>query len=138
MSIHADSEGVYVNGEYRYGVYGNPRDMDRPETIETLLANLPDDRRGYTGHEHLDGVGLIHMNGRVYDPELGRFLSADLFASRSSPASIVRYLLRAARGPHGGSLPEAGVWKTLPCRISRPTCPAALVQSSPSQSRATR
>lgn len=30
--------------------------------------------RGFTGHEHLDGVGLIHMNGRVYDPVLGRFL----------------------------------------------------------------
>ena len=25
----------------------------------------------------LDAVGLIHMNGRVYDPTLGRFLSAD-------------------------------------------------------------
>ncbi len=35
--------------------------------------------RGFTGHEHLDPVGLIHMNGRVYDPELGRFLSPDPF-----------------------------------------------------------
>ena len=35
--------------------------------------------RGFTGHEHLDSVGLIHMNGRVYDPSLGRFLSADPF-----------------------------------------------------------
>jgi RHS repeat-associated protein len=25
----------------------------------------------------LDAVSLIHMNGRVYDPHLGRFLSAD-------------------------------------------------------------
>lgn len=29
-------------------------------------------------HEQLDPVGLIHMNGRVYDPELGRFLSPDI------------------------------------------------------------
>jgi RHS repeat-associated protein len=29
--------------------------------------------RGFTGHEHLAEVGLIHMNGRVYDPLLGRF-----------------------------------------------------------------
>jgi len=35
--------------------------------------------RGFTGHEHLDSVGLIHMNGRAYDPELGRFLSVDPF-----------------------------------------------------------
>jgi RHS repeat-associated protein len=34
---------------------------------------------GYTGHEHLDAVGLIHMNGRVYDPSIGRFISADPF-----------------------------------------------------------
>lgn len=33
--------------------------------------------RGYTGHEQIEEVGLIHMNGRVYDAELGRFLSAD-------------------------------------------------------------
>jgi RHS repeat-associated protein len=33
--------------------------------------------RGYTDHEHLDNLGLVHMNGRVYDPVLGRFLSPD-------------------------------------------------------------
>ncbi|WXG53364.1 MAG: FG-GAP-like repeat-containing protein [Candidatus Sedimenticola sp. (ex Thyasira tokunagai)] len=33
--------------------------------------------RGFTGHEHVDEMDLIHMNGRVYDPTLGRFLSAD-------------------------------------------------------------
>ena len=33
--------------------------------------------RGYTGHEMLDEVGVIHMNGRIYDPKLGRFLQAD-------------------------------------------------------------
>jgi len=35
--------------------------------------------RGYTGHEHLDNFDLINMNGRVYDPWLGRFLSPDPF-----------------------------------------------------------
>jgi len=34
-------------------------------------------KRGFTGHEMLDDFGLIHMNGRIYDPELGRFLSPD-------------------------------------------------------------
>ena len=33
--------------------------------------------RGFTGHEHLDLFALINMNGRVYDPMLGRFLSPD-------------------------------------------------------------
>ncbi|TCN60926.1 RHS repeat-associated core domain-containing protein [Flavobacterium circumlabens] len=33
--------------------------------------------RGYTGHEHLQSVGLINMNARLYDPLLHRFLQAD-------------------------------------------------------------
>ena len=35
--------------------------------------------RGFTMHEHLDEVGLIHMNGRIYDPLLARFVQADPF-----------------------------------------------------------
>ena len=33
--------------------------------------------RGFTGHEHLDELALVHMNARMYDPLLGRFISAD-------------------------------------------------------------
>ena len=33
--------------------------------------------RGYTGHQQLDELGLIHMNGRIYDPLIGRFLQVD-------------------------------------------------------------
>ena len=33
--------------------------------------------RGYMSHEHLWEVGVIHMNGRLYDPLLRRFLNAD-------------------------------------------------------------
>ncbi|MCW1963387.1 RHS repeat-associated core domain-containing protein [Chryseobacterium viscerum] len=35
--------------------------------------------RGYTSHEHFMEVGIIHMNGRLYDPLLRRFLNADEF-----------------------------------------------------------
>ncbi len=35
--------------------------------------------RGFTGHEMLDEVGIIHMNGRIYDAKLARFLQADPF-----------------------------------------------------------
>ena len=43
------------------------------QLTETSFATT----RGFTDHEHLDGVGLIHMNGRVYDPVIGRFVSPD-------------------------------------------------------------
>jgi RHS repeat-associated protein len=35
------------------------------------------EHRGYTGHEHLDDIGVIHMSGRIYSPGLGRMLSPD-------------------------------------------------------------
>jgi RHS repeat-associated protein len=43
----------------------------------TQISNAT--RRGFTGHEHLDNLAIVHMNGRVFDPALGRFLSADPF-----------------------------------------------------------
>jgi RHS repeat-associated protein len=33
--------------------------------------------KGFTAHEALADVGLVHMNARLYDPELGRFASPD-------------------------------------------------------------
>jgi len=48
--------------------------------------------RGYTGHEQLDEVGLVHMGGRVYDPILGRFLQADPFIQQpNNTQNLNRY-----------------------------------------------
>lgn len=43
----------------------------------TILTNFAVLDRGYTGHEHLQSVGLVHMNGRLYDAKLHRFLQPD-------------------------------------------------------------
>ena len=48
-----------------------------PSGDSTEIANTT--RRGYTEHELLDNLTLTHMNGRVYDQTIGRFLSADPF-----------------------------------------------------------
>lgn len=45
-----------------------------PLSLNALLAITP---RGFTGHESVDHADIIHMNGRIYDPTLGRFLQAD-------------------------------------------------------------
>lgn len=44
---------------------------------QTVSLNTIGFHRGYTGHEHLAEFGLINMNGRMYDPVVGRFLSPD-------------------------------------------------------------
>jgi RHS repeat-associated protein len=47
---------------------------------------------GFTGHEHLDAVGIVHMNGRLYEPRLGRFLQADPTVQfADNPQNLNRY-----------------------------------------------
>nr|WP_280938404.1 RHS repeat-associated core domain-containing protein [Thioflexithrix psekupsensis] len=59
--------------------------------ISELIKSL-EWRRGFTDHEHLNAVELIHMNGRIYDPIIGRFLSADPFVqSPNNLQSLNRY-----------------------------------------------
>jgi RHS repeat-associated protein len=48
-----------------------------PDVLDSIVGFNTD--RGYTLHEHLDEMGVIHMNGRIYDPLMGRFMSADPF-----------------------------------------------------------
>ena len=48
--------------------------------------------RGYTGHEHVDGLGFIHMGGRIYDPMLGRFLQADPFMEDTGTLNRYTYV----------------------------------------------
>ncbi|WP_138146978.1 RHS repeat-associated core domain-containing protein, partial [Bathymodiolus heckerae thiotrophic gill symbiont] len=60
-----------------YHAFGERRQGDW-RTSDPLLPIIPAlTNRGFTGHEHIDEMGFIHMNGRVYDPSIGRFLSAD-------------------------------------------------------------
>ena len=58
-----------------------------PDNLDAIVGVNTD--RGYTMHEHLDEMGLIHMNGRIYDPLIGRFMSADPFIQ--SPSNLQSY-----------------------------------------------
>ncbi len=69
--------------EYQsFDAWGERRDAAtqisyRASDADPFRTSAKDHDRGYTGHEQLDDSGLIHMNGRIFDPELGRFLSPD-------------------------------------------------------------
>ncbi len=58
-----------------YDAWGQRRAPNWDDAQSQLTSTVLE--RGFTGHEHLDDVQLIHMNGRVYSPSLGRFISAD-------------------------------------------------------------
>ena len=78
---------VDENGErlvtYSYDAWGNMRNPNnwQPYTAANEPALLLG--RGYTGHEHIQNLGLINMNARLYDPETGRFLSQDPYVQNT-------------------------------------------------------
>lgn len=61
---------------HRGGRYRNPSLWDYSGTGS---PSIPFMTRGYTGHEHLALFGIINMNGRLYDPVVGRMLAVDNF-----------------------------------------------------------
>jgi RHS repeat-associated protein len=52
------------------------------DTLDAISGQIT--HRGYTMHEHLEDMGIIHMNGRIYDPLIGRFMSADPYIQDAS------------------------------------------------------
>jgi RHS repeat-associated protein len=59
-----------------YDAFGASRNGDMSARPNGTL-NLADTIHGFTKHEHADDVWLIHMGGRIYDYQLGRFLNVD-------------------------------------------------------------
>ncbi|RLD69094.1 MAG: hypothetical protein DRI87_09925, partial [Bacteroidetes bacterium] len=68
--------------------------------------------RGFTGHEHLDNFDLINMNGRVYDPWLGRFLSPDNFVQSATYSQNFNRYSYALNNPLKYTDPD-GEWINL-------------------------
>ena len=58
----------------RRGPIAHPAARASPGAAALVAAATP---RGFTGHEELGSVGLVHMNARVYDPAAGRFPGPD-------------------------------------------------------------
>ncbi len=77
---YKDSPFFFVLAQMSFDAFGARRLADTwGAASPSQLPRTWPTPRGYTGHEQLDNFGLVHMNGRIYDPKLGRFLSADPF-----------------------------------------------------------
>lgn len=83
---HLDSVDTVTNDhgeivEYlRFNAFGQRRTSEWANFEGYMSSSKPGfihTKRGFTGHEHLGDLHLIHMNGRIYDPTVGRFLSPD-------------------------------------------------------------
>ncbi|RLA13394.1 MAG: hypothetical protein DRQ59_05405, partial [Gammaproteobacteria bacterium] len=89
-----DDKGVEVQ-TMAFTPFGKRRDIQAIASFSNYYSLLMPTftpvvtERGYTGQEHIDELDLIHMNGRVYDPALMRFLSPDPIVQ--APTSTQNY-----------------------------------------------
>jgi RHS repeat-associated protein len=81
VDLVTDQTGAVLD-RMSFDAWGRRRNIDWTALVGSVSDAYPWQSqlvtRGYTFHEQLDPIGLGHMNGRVYDPEIGRFLSADI------------------------------------------------------------
>ena len=104
-TLVTDGAGEMVHTR-SYDPFGKPRNGDWSDQDHnandwfTAKLNLIDpenpgsadiSKRGFTGHEHLDNLQLIHMNGRMFDFNNGRFLSVDPFIQGATSQALNPY-----------------------------------------------
>lgn len=90
----ADAAGTILEAR-AYDAFGKPRNGDWTDQPEPQFNVSGATSRGFTQHEHLIATRLIHMNGRAYDYNLGRFLSVDpiiQFPSNSQSLNPYSYI----------------------------------------------
>jgi RHS repeat-associated protein len=82
ISAVTDEAGFLLE-RMAYDPWGKRRGVGGAADVTDSMVGRTTDR-GFTEHEHLDEMGLVHMNGRIYDPLVGRFMSADPFIQAPS------------------------------------------------------
>ncbi len=74
ISVITDENGLVVE-RLSYDAWGKRRFANGADDPTGSITS--ETTRGFTGQEELSVSGLVHLNGRVYDPLLARFTSAD-------------------------------------------------------------
>jgi RHS repeat-associated protein len=72
-----NSSGQLSGARKGYDVWGKRRHVTGADDASNSITS--GSNRDYTGHEYLEEIRLVHMNGRIYDPVVARFLSPDPF-----------------------------------------------------------
>lgn len=77
VALVTNDAGAAVNDAVSFDAFGQRRNANWTDSSDSSVLPPIVGNIGFTGHETISEIGLVHMNGRVYDPNLGRFLSAD-------------------------------------------------------------
>ena len=74
IAVVTDSAGS-VSERDSYDAFGRRRNNNGTDNTSCSITSTTS--RGFTGHEEIDSACLVNANARIYDPTIGRFMSAD-------------------------------------------------------------
>ncbi|MFZ5497238.1 MAG: FG-GAP-like repeat-containing protein [Verrucomicrobiota bacterium] len=102
ITVISDEQGRVLK-RHTYDAWG--KQATAYTNTDSGITNTSSSTRGFTDHEMLTDFGLIHMNGRVYDPVLGRFLSSDPFIDGADDAQGYNRYSYVGNNPLGATDP---------------------------------
>ncbi len=76
ITAYSDETGR-LEQELSYDAWGRRRSCENWTYFDRIKLANAWNPKGFTGHEHLDLLELVNMDGRMYDPVTGRFLTPD-------------------------------------------------------------
>lgn len=132
LKDHLGSASVYFDGtgkvieEASFDSFGLRRGANwqailSPDALKTLQSIT---ERGFTNHIQIDHANIVHMGGRIYDPQTGRFLQADPFVEEPRDAQTLNrysYVLNnplSYTDPTGYRCDDSGSSQSKECNSS--------------------
>jgi RHS repeat-associated protein len=119
---------IRSNHSMSFDAWGSRRDGEdwSAKTAASIVSALvpsgfsrPIATRGYTGHEMVDDMGIIHMNGRIYDAKLGRFLQADPFIQAATDTQSYNRYSYVRNNPLNATDPSGFIFEKIGKELKR-------------------
>ena len=102
------NQSQQIQEEYSFDAWGrrrNPTNWAYTGFSQPTILN-----RGFTFHEHIDEFKLINMNGRIYDPILGRFKQPDNYVQEPDNLQNFNRYAYVLNNPLTYNDPTGEVW----------------------------
>lgn len=100
-----------VKERLAYDAWGKRRYPDGSDDPTWSITS--ESSRGFTGHEHMDEVGIINMNARLYDPQIGRFVSPDPYIQSVTDSQSYNRYAYVRNNPLSYTDPTGNFWEIL-------------------------
>jgi RHS repeat-associated protein len=116
VAITGAGGATAVIERFSYDPFGKRRNANGTDDAGSYQAgnniSSASPHRGYTGHEMLEEMGIVHMNGRLYDPRLGRVMSADPIVQAPAMSQSYNRYSYVMNGPLSLTDPSGFSWWT--------------------------